>query len=241
MESPFSSIFSHEEEHRLMMRNSASYGLGGSILDISSSSLTGFRSSILLTPTLAPSIGSKYKLTDGLLSGKIVEWNGESFSTCGSSFTIVSKNSTTQVGLFSSSNTASDTVESVIEEITIPGFLIGKKSKLRFLPIWGYTNSASTKTLIIYLYTAGTGDQVIASNSATTTAISNHLHELRCLDSFVNQKTSNQVGNGNTGNPLLSTSQNVTSDFNVRFKAKWGAAVASETISLLGYSIELLP
>lgn len=219
------------------------YGAIPAPISLSSANLTTLRSNILAGTVNTPSLGAAYQVTDGLYAGRIVEWNGvDAFnSSKKETLTIISKQSTTAVGTLTSSNTAADTTLTTLEEITIPGFLLGRQSSLRFNPIWGIVNSVATKNLNIYFYTGATGEHVLASNSATNASIINHLHVTRCLDSYNAQKTSNQTSYGNTGNSLLASGITTTSDFNVRFKASWGAATASETITLLGYNIELLP
>jgi hypothetical protein len=61
--------------------------------------------------------------------------------------------------------------------------------------------------------------------------------EVQNLNSLSSQKTMNGSSYGVSANPRLSSSVNTANAVAIDFKVKWGAAVASETIGLLGYSI----
>ena len=125
-----------------------------------------------------------------------------------------------------------DTDYQTLKTVTLPGGMMGANSKLVIIPDWDYLNSAATKTLAVDF-----GVTNISAVPATTTVMGKILIEVQNLNSLVSQKTMNGSSYGLTANARIASTENTASAVSIIFKCKWGANIASETITLLGYSI----
>lgn len=209
---------------------------------IASSDLTALRSAILLDPTIAPPVGAKYKLTDGLLSGRVVEWNGESFSP--SAGTIVySRSSYSGAPIFSrTSDNSTDTADSEMISVLIPGFLMSSHSILdiQSFVLSDNLNSAgaNTKTFTIQYGTDGEGFGAIGTPGMSgTTIAADYRVTMRNCGTLGKQVVLN-TQTGLTAGSILEINRSTNADFYIKLKCKWGGncAVAS-SIYLLAFSI----
>ncbi|MEO9060578.1 MAG: hypothetical protein ABI270_00825 [Nitrosospira sp.] len=132
----------------------------------------------------------------------------------------------------SSVNGTSDQSYIVIASIIIPGGLMGLNSKLVIIPDWDILSSTSTKYLSVDF-----GGQNISAPTATTSVMGKILIEVQNLNSLSSQKTMNGSSYGISSNVRIATSVDTSQDAAIDFKVKWGAAIAAETLTLLGYSI----
>ncbi len=137
--------------------------------------------------------------------------------------------------LRTSNNNASaplDTDFVTLASIVVPGGTMGLSSKMVIVADWDCTSSASTKTFALDF-----GGANVSAPSATTSVAGKFLIEIQNLNSLSIQKTMNTVVYALTTNPRLSTTVNTAADVLIDFKCKWGASIASDSITLLGYSI----
>lgn len=132
-----------------------------------------------------------------------------------------------------SANSAGDATFSVLASVTVPGGLMNLNSKIVIIADWDFPVSSSTKTLAVDFG----GSNISAPAVTTPNRAGKFLLEIQNINSLSIQKTFNAIEYGITPNTRASSSINTGSDVIIDFKCKWGAAVASETITLLGYSI----
>lgn len=212
------------------------------VVDISSDNLTTLRSNIIISPSLAPAIGAKYKLTDGILQDHIVEWNGEAFSSTGPTITIVSRNGIgVPAGTRVSVNNATDADFATLAQEVIPGFLLGPNSTLTIHNRWQGDTSANKR--LSNLLVQGGLENVLPEFPLSGTNLSAR---------FFNEFTNNGVHNQQIVLPTTNFAQNASNyivnnintrqNFTVRFRCRWDAAtMPTSTILLRGYTIELKP
>ena len=219
------------------------------IILITSAALTTLRSNILATTSTAPAIGQKYKLTDGLLLNRIVEWNGEAFNSANKAALTISNNHPSVPNLYAArrdSDNATDVTQAVMASVTIPGFLLGSTSKLTIVPFWNTDNVntglANTKNTVVQLFTTGNGAGVFSavplSGSTTVTR-----QFLECMNSsLTSQLALNNQSSYGSAQGVLRHSYDFKTDVDIRFICYWSAICPTASfIELLGYSIELMP
>ena len=223
---------------------------GIAAITISSSDLTALRVNLLAGFTSSIPIGAAYQLTDGILANKIVMWNGEAFSTVFESMTIANKQSTSAIAT-RTSNSIDDHDFFIMDQITIPGFLLGPNSKIRINALFSTDNVCPV----------GTKYFGVMFGRPTTNAGYNAYATLPTynLDSGVIAPTW-EFRNGGTLNSQIwinsvsnapDTSDNVpyntmlldtTYDFYLRLLCFWDSiSTLTSTIYLNGYTVELLP
>lgn len=126
-----------------------------------------------------------------------------------------------------------DTDYQVLATVTVPGGTMGPNSRLEIITNWDYTSSASVKTLAM----DWGGLNVSGPTYSTTASVA-----LRVAIMNANSLTAQKILNGSTfaspsGTAHISATSNTANDVAIDFKVKWGANVASESITLIGYSI----
>ncbi len=136
-----------------------------------------------------------------------------------------------------SQNIAADATMMTIHSVTIPGGIMRENSTLAITPFWSHTNSASSKTLALYV-----DNQSGGSPAVTTSNVTRHLYQLHNANGLQSQKMVNASnGYASSNNPVLTYAIDTRRPFTIDFRTRWGAAVASEVICLEGFIIELLP
>jgi hypothetical protein len=135
----------------------------------------------------------------------------------------------------SSNGVSGDNVYGILQSVTIPGGLMGPNSKLSIVSEWEYSSSTNTKIMGLNFGATEIGAPSIATNGYKSASL---LTDIINLNSLTSQKTSNAITFSLTNNARIATAINTANDSTVSFKCAWGAAgVASESITLLGYSI----
>jgi hypothetical protein len=212
---------------------------------ITSASLTTLRSNLLLGSANVR-IGSRYQLTDGILSGQVVEWNGEAFNnSTKSTMRIFSRYSTTAIASRTSNN-STDATPVAIESVTIPGFLMGSNSKLKIVPFLAFDNvnsgNSNTKTIWFNLQVGNVNNMMSGVSVNGGTLTSKLLWELENSGILTAQSSFNNTSYSNASGAPLTFGINTVADFNINLIASWGAnCTASSTINLIGLTIELVP
>lgn len=122
--------------------------------------------------------------------------------------------------------------ETILAPIVIPGGMMGLNGVLRISASWSFTNSANTKTLKAVL-----GGTALASLSKTTQGGDEWFFPLRNRGSLSSQTQSNNVIP--SGGGPLPRSINTAIDQTLTFTGT--LALGTETITLEGYTVEVLP
>lgn len=135
----------------------------------------------------------------------------------------------------SSANTAADASYETLGSVTVAGGLMGANGVLRITVDWSYNNSASSKILTI-----NWGGSQISFSTVTTTSGAKYLVEVANANSSGTQAIQSHTTYG-AATRLTDTTEDTTQDVVIDFPARWGAAVLSESITLIGYSIWLYP
>lgn len=130
-----------------------------------------------------------------------------------------------------------DTEYHVLASITVPAGTMGPNSRLVITFDWDTpTATVRTKTLAVFfggiLVAAPTLDSDVNAHTNVFGTI-----EIKNLNSLASQKVWNGISYGTTSNPRVATTKDTSADVAIDFQCKWDANVASETITLLGYSI----
>jgi hypothetical protein len=135
-----------------------------------------------------------------------------------------------------SANAAGDASFLTLASVTVPGGTMGPNSKLKITLDYDYPNSASTKTLAL-----DWGGSNISAPAYTVTAAVKIMLEIINKNSLSSQV----ILNGNTyttdTSAHLTSNKDTSGDVVIDIKVKWGGATASETITLLGYSVVCYP
>lgn len=182
--------------------------------------------------TKSPEWGDWFRISDGVLANRVFGWNGESFGGFAAQAIAQSYAPITRT----SANAAGDATAAVLATITMPPYVMRKSSKLRLTMDWAYVNSVATKTISVLF-----GGTPIASPSFTTTVATKILTEIVNADSYSAQKVYNSTSYGSTANAHVSGGVDTKAAVAIDLRCAWGAATASETITLLGYTLELIP
>ena len=135
----------------------------------------------------------------------------------------------------SSENSANDTSYVTLASVTVPGGMMGTDGLLRITVDWSYTGSANNKRL-----TLNWGGIQISTQTVTATTSAKYLIEIANKHSASVQTIQSHITYGAASrNPdqTIDTGMDVAIDF----PARWEAAVAGESITLIGYSIWLYP
>ena len=182
----------------------------------------------------APRFGQSFVMSGGPLAGRRFEWNGESFG----GFNVMALQSSFAPASRSSENGANDSAWVALASFRVPGFLMRRNSTLRITNNWAFQKTTSTKIFGIFLN--GTS---IAGPSTNNNAIetAKYVMEITNANSVSAQIVFNSTGPGNSGNPFIVSGTDTRSSFSLQFSARWSAATLSETITLMGYMIELVP
>ncbi len=132
-----------------------------------------------------------------------------------------------------SSNNTTDTGWVVLASIVVPGGTMGVNSKLVIIVDWNFTNSASAKTLAV-----DWGGSNVSGPAYTTAAGVKLMVEIINANSLVSQKVLNaSTFSLAVPSPHTSLFKDTAANVPIDIKVRWGANVASEFITLLGYSI----
>lgn len=238
---------SGEEETRLVGLGLATYTIlatqsevtGLRAQTISSADLTTLRQQILINPSLAPTQGDRYILTDGLLANTVVYFTGDSFQP-GS--TVYANNPLTHIAERLSNNSTDTNQNTVIFDVTIPGFLLGARSVLNIYPSWEASNDG-TKVLQVKAFQGGSqASTTIASMPtapASTLSVSHHVR-LSCANDYYNQRVSRHGAFGNDDQVFPRLNINTQVDFQIQFAPWWTSNRATtQSIKLVGLEITL--
>lgn len=133
-----------------------------------------------------------------------------------------------------SSNNSTDATYLTLASVTVPGGTMNANGKIVIEQDWGYTSSASTKNLRI-----DWGGQWMTAAPATTTARSCFMLAIKNANSLVSQTALNSTAFGSGA--AITTAVDTTQDVTIDFRCNWSANVASEQITLIGYSIWYYP
>lgn len=185
--------------------------------------------------TFTPIFGARYRLTDGPAAGAVLEWNGNSF---GGYHAMALVRSFATGKSRSSVNAAGDSTSAVIESITLPPYVMRQNSKFRITSEWAFNASASVKTLNVKFGGTDLAAPVINSAIIQTAKV---LTEVANVNSLTAQTVYNSTSYGSVNNPMITPGQDTKLPLTLEFWARWSAAVSGETITLIGYTVELLP
>ena len=210
---------------------------------ITAAGLTTLRNSYLLTPSLAPPIGTHYVVADGTMTNAVVYWTGESFHPIDG--VVISKAALPPATIATrTSNNSTDTTTTPLETVVIPGFLMGKNSTLKIEPTWGSDNvNANSRNLIVQFNNTAGGAQSIAAPTVTGTAIqASHLVKLKNCNSYTAQFVFNNQSYTTSSGVLLTNNKDTLADTEIRFACSWTAnqTPTTATISLNGYEITII-
>ncbi|MDQ3186895.1 MAG: hypothetical protein M3Q16_10675 [Pseudomonadota bacterium] len=133
----------------------------------------------------------------------------------------------------SSANSVEDASLVTLTTVTVPAGTMGLNSKLVIIVDWDYPNSASAKTLAVDLG----GSNISAIQQTTGNVAAKILLEVQNLNNLASQKTINGSSFGVQPNARIATTEDTAFNVPIDFRCKWAAAVTSESIKLLGYSI----
>ena len=128
-----------------------------------------------------------------------------------------------------------DTDYQTLASEILPAGTMGLNSKLVIIPDWDYPASASRKYLSVDF--GVTNISAVDIYSLPTYRMGKILLEVQNLNSLTSQKTMNGSSYGVSANARISSTINTANTVTIAFKCAWGANVASEAITLLGYSI----
>lgn len=134
----------------------------------------------------------------------------------------------------SSVNAAGDASYTTLASVTVSGGTMGLNSKILITADWSFSQSTSTKYMSADF--GSTSVSIITVNSASYPA-TKIMTDIMNMNSLSIQKTHNTHTYGVAAGPHLASAVPTADDAVIDFKCKWGAAIASETITLLGYSI----
>ena len=206
------------------------------IATATSAELTALRNSIIATPSLAPPIGTRYVVSDGLLQNMVVTWNGDSFDYKGR---IASIYSATGVNTRTSNN-STDNTWVTMASMTIPGFLLGKNSQLRITPLFKCDASVSNKQIRVLFTQAGSTLGAMAGLQITNTSTSGRfLFQNNNCNAYNAQISLNAASYVSVTQAIVSTDINTVNDFVLNIQSEWNANEATPvTITLLGYTVE---
>lgn len=176
----------------------------------------------------APNVGDRIQLTD--YGNRIFYWTG-------TLWVADSARPFAQSG--ASSSVTGTTTKTTLAQVTIPGGMMGSNGVLRISPIWTWTNSANTKVAELML-----GNTSIFALSASTSGEFAQIFNLRNRGSQSaqiggipgNQTSSSFAVTGGTPNTF---GVDTSIDQVLSFKAT--LANTGETITLEGYTVEVLP
>lgn len=131
----------------------------------------------------------------------------------------------------SSANAAGDADYVILTSVTVPGGTMGLNSVLRIVLDWEYTNSVRQKTLVLDWGGLSASAPVVSTSSGMKS-----LTEIANKNSLSIQtiQAHNDYG---PATRLPNRTQNTANDVVIDIRTKWDAPVASETITLIGYSI----
>jgi hypothetical protein len=132
-----------------------------------------------------------------------------------------------------SSNNSTDTVYATITSVTMPAGTMGSNSKLVIIPEWDVMPTAGTKIAALDFGLASVSGIILSGANQNVKP----LVEIENLNSLLGQKVLNGSTYQLTNSPRLAIGVDTSADVVITFKAKWGANVVGETITLLGYSI----
>jgi len=134
---------------------------------------------------------------------------------------------------------SSGTAETQLASVAVPAGWMGKNGSLRITTLWSYTNSANTKTLRVRF--GGSGGAIYQGLAITTTATSYMQCWIRNNNSASAQKAYN-VSLGvfaSTTSALATSAIDTAASTTVYISGK--TASDGETITLEGYTVELIP
>lgn len=133
-----------------------------------------------------------------------------------------------------SSNNSTDNTYTTLATVTVKGGTMGLNDKIVIEQDWKYTNSASTKNMRV-----DWGGNWITAAPATTTDRSCIMLAIKNANSLTSQTMLNSTTYGSGAE--VTTSVNTAQDVAIDLRCNWGANVASESITLVGYSVWLYP
>ena len=129
-------------------------------------------------------------------------------------------------------------VTGLVELVSVPlkGAMMAPNGQLEITTLWGYNNSANTKTIGIRL--GGTGGVAYLSRSETATAghhIATIIKNANSVSSQVGAGSSLAGGFGSSSSTLVTGSLNTASDTTISITGSLSSA--AETITLYGYKV----
>lgn len=201
-----------------------------------SAALTTLRNNIIATPSLAPPLGTRYLVSDGIMQGKVVVWDGDSFNYLGK---IASAYSATGLNVRTSNN-STDATWVTQASITIPGFLLGKNSQLRIVPLFKCDASVSGKQIRVLFSQAGSSLGALAGTQVTNTSTSGRaLFQNNNCNAYNSQISLNAASYQSVTQAIIATDINTANDFVLNLQCEWNANEATPvTFTLLGYTVE---
>ena len=120
--------------------------------------------------------------------------------------------------------------------VAVKGGMMSANGMLEIYTLWGYTNSANSKTLGIRL--GGSGGTAFFARSETTSAVHHAMTIIRNANSVSSQVGVGSAlagGLGSTSGTLITSSVNTANDTTVSITGN--LASAAETITLYGYKV----
>lgn len=140
---------------------------------------------------------------------------------------------------FVAASGAADANENALATITVPAGAMGANGSLRIWTLWAFTNSANNKTARIR-FSGAAGTQYLALTVTTTATYS----DVRMISN--RGATNSQVGSASSGSSMFALSAGTYPTSAVDTTAATTIVItgqkasAGETITLEGYSVQLL-
>lgn len=129
--------------------------------------------------------------------------------------------------------------ETVMGTVLIPGNFVGVNGQLRINTYWTFTNSANAKTVKLRL--GGLAGTQISGGSFTTIPAARVFTNMIAANSTASQNSYFETSRGTDGlvtlGSLFTTAVDMTQNQNLAITAQ--LASAGETITLVGYTVEL--
>jgi len=134
-----------------------------------------------------------------------------------------------------SENSSADTRYVTLASVTVPAGTMNYNGKIVIEQDWKYTNSSSNKTLRV-----DWGGEWITGPAVSTSARACFMLAIKNANSLRAQTILNSTY-FSTSTLDTTASADTTQDVAIEFRCNWAANVASEQITLLGYSIWYYP
>lgn len=171
-----------------------------------------------------PFVGQRIRCTD--LGNKEFYWNGTVWLLIGSAILAQSG---------APSSVTGTATETTLASITIPGGMLGANGMLKITPVFSATNNVNTKTMRVRF----AGNSLVAQGAASF-ASAQLMAQIRNRNSLSSQGTFNALnGFGTSASSFSASAVDTSVDQVVTITGT--LAVTTDTLTLEGYTVEVLP